>query len=287
VANWGQFGEFDEVREADKPAACQVCEAMLPDAVDGALSEAEQRAFERHVAGCVVCARELEEAKRGAAWLGMLKGQAPEPSALLLERIIAQTTGAQSTGAQGALAAGALVAAAPAWTSLSVRAAAAKPSVWQSLTGAFSLDWMRPLLQPRMAMTAAMAFFSVALTLNLTGVRLSTVSAASLRPATLRRTVAERGAAAVRGFQNMRVVYQTEAQVDDLRSTWQAEGEQPQRSSPDQSAPASPDSTNTVGAAKPAQPADKQAPPDKPQGSSQLDFAPVGLQSAGMTRKGV
>ena len=62
-----QYEEFQ-----NRPTACAVCEAMLPEAVDGALSETEQRAFDKHVAGCVECARELAEAKRGAAWLGML-----------------------------------------------------------------------------------------------------------------------------------------------------------------------------------------------------------------------
>jgi anti-sigma factor RsiW len=84
-----QFEEFEE-----RPAACAVCETMLPEAVDGLLSETEQRAFNKHVAGCVECARELAEAKRGAAWLSLLKSQAPEPPAGLLARILAETTGA-------------------------------------------------------------------------------------------------------------------------------------------------------------------------------------------------
>ena len=51
-------------------------------------------------------------------------------------------------------------------------------------------DWQRPgfmasirrFAEPRLLMTAAMAFFSIALTLNLTGVRLSAVRLADLRP---------------------------------------------------------------------------------------------------------
>ncbi len=70
-----QFGEFKGFDE--RPAACAVCETMLPEAVDGMLSESEQRAFDKHLAGCVECSRELAEAKRGAAWLSMLKSQAP------------------------------------------------------------------------------------------------------------------------------------------------------------------------------------------------------------------
>ncbi len=46
--------------------ACAVCASLLPDAVEGILTPAEQAAFDKHVAGCVECARELAEARRGA-----------------------------------------------------------------------------------------------------------------------------------------------------------------------------------------------------------------------------
>jgi anti-sigma factor RsiW len=93
VATPYQFGEF-EGGEQTRPAACMVCETMLPEAVDGLLNAEEQRAFDTHVAGCVECSRELAEAQRGAAWLGMLKTKSPEPPATLLARILAETTGA-------------------------------------------------------------------------------------------------------------------------------------------------------------------------------------------------
>src|SRR5580698_4832337 len=86
----GQFDEFD----SSKPMACAICEAMCPDAVDGTLTEAEQRAFDKHLASCTACAEELAEAQRGAAWMAMLKGHTPEPPAALLQRILAETTGA-------------------------------------------------------------------------------------------------------------------------------------------------------------------------------------------------
>ena len=297
MTDWNQFEEFDGVREAERPAACEVCETMLPDAVDGTLSEAEQRAFDRHVAGCVVCARELEEARRGAAWLGLLKQQAPEPSAALLDRILAQTTGALATAptAAGVLVPSDVEAAArranqraaeraaqaaaehgtglPVWTNASTPAPKAR-STWQAIRETVSLhsiQWMRPLLQPRMAMTAAMAFFSIALTLNLTGVRLSELSTSSLRPSAVRRTVADRSAAAVRSFQNMRVVYQAEVQVNDLRSNWQAKQD-----------------SDTAPAPQPRQEdgRPKGRSPENLQGSSKLDFVPATQQGSGTARKG-
>jgi hypothetical protein len=66
-------------------------------------------------------------------------------------------------------------------------------------------------------MTAAMAFFSIALTLNLTGVRLKNLRAEDFTPSGIRRKVADASATAARGFQNLRVVYQVESRVSELR----------------------------------------------------------------------
>ena len=66
-------------------------------------------------------------------------------------------------------------------------------------------------------MTAAMAFFSIVLTLNLTGVRLRDLRAADFTASGLRRTMADASASATRTFQNNRVVYQVESRVSELR----------------------------------------------------------------------
>jgi hypothetical protein len=239
---------------------------MLPDAVDGGLSESEQRAFDRHVAGCVECARELAEAKRGAAWLAMLKTEAPQPPAGMLERILAGTTGLGIGAAPSAMAAPGMAApvtavpvmagpaghfatppvrgetahewgtrqagvpapvrgSGPAWSGAPafVPAPQAVPawalsSVWRRAVGAFRVENSRASFQPRLAMTAAMAFFSIALTLNLTGVRLRDLRASDFTPGGISRTVADASASATRSFQNLRVVYQVESRVSELRS---------------------------------------------------------------------
>lgn len=217
-----------EAGEGEQPTACIMCEAMLPDAVDGALSPAEQRAFDKHVAGCVHCARELEEAQRGAAWLSMLKTQTPEPPANLLAKILAETTGTEASAAAVAdpVAApafdGRVLGPDGGWAPV---APAAKPG-WRDqvqvfrtrVLSMFALDNARVTFQPRLAMTAAMAFFSIALTLNLTGVKLSNLHASNFTPSGLRRSVADMSASATRSFQNMRVVYQVESRVSELRS---------------------------------------------------------------------
>jgi anti-sigma factor RsiW len=214
VALPNQFDKFES-----RPTACFVCEAMLPEAVDGTLSEAEQRAFDKHVAGCVECANELAEARRGAAWLGMLKARTPEPPAGLLAKILAETTGAQPIAAVAPVAVWPVWAHWPRATDLTP----AKPQRgWAAVRGqlgaVFSIETARSTFQPRMAMTAAMAFFSIALTLNLTGVRLSNIRAASFTPSGLRRTAADASASATRMFQNNRAVYQVESRLSDLRN---------------------------------------------------------------------
>ena len=206
MTNWSQFD--DELNES-KPIECAVCEAMCPDAVDGTLTAAEQRVFDRHVAHCPNCAKELEEAQRGAAWLGMLKGHTPEPPAALLAKILAETTGAEEREPMPEFVRALPVrAVAPAW---------ALTSVLRKVVDVFRIETARKTFQPRMAMTAAMAFVSIALTLNLTGVKLKSLRASDFTPSGIRRNVVEAGASAARNFQNMRVVYQVESRMSELR----------------------------------------------------------------------
>jgi len=208
VANWSQFEEMNQ----EKPTECAACEAMCPDAVDGTLTETERRVFERHVAHCANCARELEEARRGAAWLGMLKGHTPEPPAALLAKILAETTGTEETTVESAVPQFVppvpVHVPAPAW---------ALSSVLRKVVDVFRIETARKTFQPRFAMTAAMAFVSIALTLNLTGVRLKNLRAADFTPSGLRRNVVEAGATAARSFQNNRMVYQVESRVSEMR----------------------------------------------------------------------
>ena len=214
----------------ETPANCAVCEAMLPEAVDGTLTADEQRAFDVHVASCSHCAQELAEAQRGAAWLSMLKSKTPEPPVGLLERILAETSGvampvaavatppmrdeaAHEWGTQSAA------------TSQGSKAQGGWSQRWAAtrmkISETFNLGNAAMLLQPRLAMTAAMAFFSLALTLNLMGVRVHDFRASDFTPSGIKRNLADAGATATRQFENMRVVYQMESRVNELRGNGQ------------------------------------------------------------------
>jgi hypothetical protein len=222
MANMIKFGEH----ESNKKPFCHACEEMLTDALDGTLSAADQAWFEAHIASCVTCSDTYADAQRGAAWLEMLKSPRPEPSATLIDRIMAQTSGSSINSHQveesdysgdvwntGA-------------TPFLVPTPVAMPSSAHIVSGNVLPFRPRPsalrsfgrvLLEPRLAMTAAMAFFSIALTLNLVGIRLNDLHASDLRPDNLRRSFYTTNAQAVRYFDSLRVVHVMESRVEDLR----------------------------------------------------------------------
>jgi hypothetical protein len=159
--------------------------------------------------------------------LEMLKSPRPEPSTALLERILAQTSGL--AGPAKSHASGLSVVPpleihtiAPAtFNEIGVTPAALGTNVLQfrPVANKFTLRSMtHTMMQPRLAMTAAMAFFSIALTLNLTGVRLTDLRPSDLKPSNLKHTFYQADASVVRYYDNLRVVYELESRVRDLRS---------------------------------------------------------------------
>lgn len=222
--DFNQFGSVRPSQTADTKLCAQF-EAMLADAVDGSLTAEEQAAFDFHLLGCGPCSEMLADARRGAAWMEMLRKQAPEPPAAMLERILAQTSGAQTSGARAiATQTGEATDLAPAFamgipigTAGSLAAGSNVLPFRKRLSPRLDLRGIgHTLLQPRLAMTAAMAFFSIALTLNLTGVRLSNLQASDLKPSSLKRSLYTANAHVVRYYTNLRVVYELESRVHDL-----------------------------------------------------------------------
>ncbi len=215
MAKTFQFDEFDK-----RKPHCIACEEMLADALDESLGEVDQAWFDGHIATCAECSRMLADARRGAAWLEMLKTPRPEPSARLVERILAQTTGEASGSLSAettyqprmvpAAAPIAMPAVAPA-NLLAFRPREPRFASWSPLSRSGTV------FESRLAMTAAMAFFSVALTLNLTGVQLNRLHLSDLKPANLKHTYYAANAEAARYYDNLRVVRVMESRVEDLR----------------------------------------------------------------------
>ena len=126
---------------------CDEWENLLVDALDGTLTAADAAAFTRHHSECLLCAQILKETQQGKAWMEYLAVE-PEPPADLLKKILARTSERHLPGVVPGVAP-AVPPARPAWRRV--------------------VPMVRQVLEPRLLMTLAMAFFSIALTLNLTG----------------------------------------------------------------------------------------------------------------------
>ena len=224
--------------------ACGQWETLLADALDGLLGNedraADQAIFAAHMSTCPACTALFEEARRGREWLEFLAPE-PEMPAGLLERLLAHT-GPGQAASQGLAAHGGLASAGGGVLDL-------PPAVFAGGGTAGVPHWQRPgfmgsvrrFAEPRLMMTAAMAFFSIALTLNLTGVKLSSLRLSDLQPATLRSMMERRLTTAstpiIRYYDHLRVVYEVESRMRELRRATQGEG---QEQNQEQSAPQKP-----------------------------------------------
>jgi hypothetical protein len=187
---------------------CGQWETLLADALDGLLSPKDEATFNAHMATCAACTALYEESRRGLEWLEFLSPE-PEVPAGLLDRILAQTGPGQVAG-YGLVAGGSDV--------------LPMPQPWQrpGLMGR-TYGQVRRFAEPRLFMTAAMAFFSIALTLNLTNVRLSSLRLADLKPTNIRSFVERRvnmaSTPVIRYYDHLRFVYEVETRVRELRRT--------------------------------------------------------------------
>jgi hypothetical protein len=192
--------------------ACGQWETLLVDAMDGALRPEDEATFSNHMATCAACAEMFEQVRRGREWLEFL---APEPEVPvdLLARILTETGNGKME--PGRLA----IAGAPGVTTTDEAGnVVVMPPVWQRPGFA---GRMRRFAEPRLLMTAAMAFFSIALTLSMTGVRFSVIHLSDLKPASLRSVVEKRIMTAstplVRYYDHLRFVYEVESRMRELR----------------------------------------------------------------------
>jgi Putative zinc-finger len=192
---------------------CDEWENLLVDALDGRLTAADQAAFNRHHSECTLCAQMLKETQQGKAWLQYLTAE-PEPPADLLKNILARTSGRSLPGVVTGMEPG-----------LPAPAPTARPAWRRVAPRVFPV--VRQALEPRLLMTAAMAFFSIALTLNLTGIKISEIRASDLTPSRLRATATRQfystNEQVMKYYANLRLVYEMEARVRELRRSTEAE----------------------------------------------------------------
>ncbi len=191
--------------------ACGLWETLLADALDGQLRVEDEATFAEHMAACPACTALFEEARRGREWLEFLAPE-PEAPAGLLERILAQTGPGQIAG-YGLIASGSV-------------ALAQDFPVWQKPGVAGEC---RSRAAMRLMMTAAMAFFSIALTLNLAGVRLTSLKLSDLRPVAVRSVMERKLTMAstpiVRYYDHLWLVYEVQSTMRDLRRDAEGSGQ--------------------------------------------------------------
>jgi hypothetical protein len=185
--------------ENHKTMQCNEFDALLSEALDQQLTGERLASFQAHAGTCPVCGPLLTEAEQGQRWLKSL--QEVEPPAYLLNNILAATTGID--------------------TARTWRAATPARISWFERVR----DWAGTIVgpafavarQPRFAMSFGMAFFSLSILLSLTGVRLSDLRHADLRPSAIRRSYYETSGRVVKYYENIRFVYQIESRVREFK----------------------------------------------------------------------
>ena len=193
--------------------ACGQWETLLADALDGLLRPEDEATFSSHMASCAACTAMFEEAQQGRQWLEFLSPE-PEVPEGLLDKILAQTGPGHTSEYKLATAGNVVSMPIPAWQ---------KPGM---------MGRIRRFAEPRLLMTAAMAFFSIALTLNMTGVRLTDFRLSNLRPSAVRSFMERRLTMAstpiIRYYDHLRLVYEVESRVKEMRRNSQLQQQQNQ-----------------------------------------------------------
>jgi hypothetical protein len=237
--------------------SCEAWEGMLTDALDGTLSVRDAEAFAAHSKSCGAgCPELLEEAQRGTEWLRFLR-ETPEAPEGLLEKILVGTSGLPDSPLPLA-ASGAVAIPHQPWLGVSIGLL------------------QRHVAESRILMTLAMAFFSIALTLNLTGVRLNQLKLSDLNPSALAASVSHEYFTTYgrlnRFYSTLRVVNELESRVNEMRrdnstpaarppvQQQQQEQQQPQKAQP---------------SGKPAGSAHKTGSVDRPEQGQRSYEAPV------------
>jgi hypothetical protein len=179
---------------------CSEFEGLLLEAVEGTLAAGQLAQFQAHARGCTTCGPLFAEVDAGRRWLKGL--EEIEPPKNLVHNILARTTGVEE---------GRFV------PMVEPRA------TWQERW----LGWLRPTLatswvavrQPRFAMSMAMAFFSVSMALNVTGIRLGDLRKIDLRPSAIERSYKQTQGQVVKYYRNIRLVYDIESKLRELKQT--------------------------------------------------------------------
>ncbi len=199
---------------------CVEVEALLAEALDGTLQGEQLIGFEAHQQSCTSCRSVVEEAKAGMHWLKGL--DEAEPPVHLVHNILAQTIGALPS---------------------EHAVVAPRGEGWFDKLKARLAPVFAPVATPRFAMSFGMAFFSITMLLGIAGFKMSDLRHLDLSSKGIMKTYYDTEARIIRYYENMRLVYEIESRVRDLKRAATPENnsgnqQQPQQQQQKQEAPA-------------------------------------------------
>jgi hypothetical protein len=180
--------------ESKSGMQCAEFEGLLAEALDTTLQGSTLAAFEGHRQSCPLCAAVYSEASAGMRWMKSLEDV--EPPKNLVHNILALTIGEVPETSPQAVPAG---------------------DGWFGKLRARVSSVFAPVMSPRFAMSFGMAFFSVTMLANLAGLRVSDLKHVDLTAKGLQKTYYSTEARVVRYYENIRLVYEIESRVRDLR----------------------------------------------------------------------
>jgi hypothetical protein len=167
---------------------CAEFDVLLTEALDGTLKGERREHFEQHRAECAACSALFAEASSGMAWLDEVEEVAPPRN--LVHNILAATSGAAQQAAK----------------------AEPRASAWERTRRQVRVLFA-PVMTPRFGMSMGLAFFSITLVLNMAQIRIK-----DLTPHNLSHTFYTSQNKMMKYYENMRLVYEIESRVRDLRN---------------------------------------------------------------------
>ncbi len=180
--------------ESKSGMQCAEFEALLAEALDAALQGPILEAFEAHKKSCPGCSVMFQDAAAGMQWMKGLDDV--EPPKQLVHNILAQTIGTIPEESTKAVPVG---------------------ESWIDRLKARVAPVFAPVVTPRFAMSFGMAFFSITMLANIAGFHLSDLKHVDLSSKGLQKTYYSTEARVVRYYENIRLVYEIESRVRDLR----------------------------------------------------------------------
>ena len=178
-----------------KAIYCNQVEALLCDYLDGLLLAGEATVLEEHVAGCSACASMVADMRLAMRYAQ--EAGAVDVPVHLISKILEQTTGQAPAGV-------------PQWRHRLIG--------WWDRTIS---PVVRSVLEPRFALGMAMTVISCSMVLSAAGFDVRSLEWSDLQPnrlkTTMTRRVALAGANVTKYYENLRVVYEIQTQLQAWR----------------------------------------------------------------------